>query len=232
MAADDDKPSGDVEAIDESLQVLAGDEGPERDEEREALEELAQRVEEPGLQDRILERYQSYGRELLSDTVPSHLDPRITSRLEPLLGDVGHVRVHRGATASKAARAMEARAFAIGDEDIFVDAGEFDPQSPEGAALLAHEVAHTRDAATGFAMSSRRGPTDTERERFADEIAMVFAEEEDEAEAPRMAEEPDRPGARPDKPRAKAGVDKKRLEERVHEILAERGKRERERNGL
>ncbi len=55
--------------------------------------------------------------------------------------DLSHVRVHTGATASAAARAVGARAFAVGDHIVF-GAGRFDPQSEAGQRLLAHELTH------------------------------------------------------------------------------------------
>jgi len=56
--------------------------------------------------------------------------------------DLGAVRVHSDAGAAAAADGHDARAFAHG-QDIYFGAGEYAPDSPAGAALLAHEVAHT-----------------------------------------------------------------------------------------
>jgi hypothetical protein len=51
------------------------------------------------------------------------------------------VRVHTDEAADLAARALGARAFAIG-EDIFFARGAYDPAGIAGQRLIAHEVAH------------------------------------------------------------------------------------------
>ncbi len=217
------------ELVSEGLDALDQDAGSE---ERERLEALAERVEEPGLQDRILDRYLSHGRQLLSDDMPERLDPRMVSRLEPMLGDVSDVRVHKGKVASEAARAMDARAFAIGDQDIFVDDAHYQPGSRKGGALLAHEVAHTRDAATGFAMSKVHGSSTSAREAFAEAIEMEYAEEDDLKPAPDIGDADREPYSstaadRPPEPK----VDKIALTQRVYEILKERETRAADRTG-
>lgn len=163
--------------VDELLRRLSDDENVELDAEaRAAFQQVAEEVENQSLQDRILSKYQNYGRELFSDATPGRLDAPVAERLKPLIGDVSNVRVHSGKLATEAARAMEARAFAIGDEDIFVDYSFLDQSSPQGQALLAHEVAHTKDAATGFALSSRKhGNATSAREEFADSVADDFS---------------------------------------------------------
>lgn len=55
--------------------------------------------------------------------------------------DFGAVRVHTDSRASAAARALGARAFAVGPHLAFA-AGRYAPQAAEGARLLAHELAH------------------------------------------------------------------------------------------
>lgn len=194
---------------------------------------LADAAAEDSLSDEIHARHLAMGKELLSDSLPSELDGRIAERLEGFLGDVSDVRVHTGKAATEAARAMDARAFAIGDGDIFVDEAEYDPHSTEGGALLAHEVAHTRDAATGFALSARRGSS-ADPEEFAHEVEREFAREDEAVEA----------SPRPETPAVEASapisameseqplVDQVKLTERVVEILNERDRKDRERSGL
>ena len=61
--------------------------------------------------------------------------------------DLGHVRVHDGPLAERAAAALDARAFALGPHLAF-GPGQYRPDTPEGRGLLAHELAHvlqTRD---------------------------------------------------------------------------------------
>jgi hypothetical protein len=53
--------------------------------------------------------------------------------------DLRRVRLHTDEVAGKAARAIRARAFAIG-EDIFFAPGAFEPDSASGRELLAHEL--------------------------------------------------------------------------------------------
>jgi hypothetical protein len=221
----------DKDLIDEGLRTLSDGEAQAEAAEHAALEELAQRVEEPGLQDKILDRYMSFGRDLLSDQLPSHLDPRIIKRLEPILGDMSAVRVHTGATATAAARAMDARAFALGDRDIFIDTQQFDPTSRRGSALIAHELAHARDASTGFALSSKQGSQTSDREAFAEAVeSRVFAMEDDSLEGAAKSIES---VAAPNDPanRAESTVDKEALSRRVWEILEAQQRSGRDRHG-
>ena len=53
-----------------------------------------------------------------------------------------NVRVHTDRAAGDAARGLGARAFATG-QDIFFREGAFQPGSPQGKSLLAHELTHT-----------------------------------------------------------------------------------------
>ena len=67
-------------------------------------------------------------------------EPR--SRMEAAFGwNFGHVRVHKGDRAASAASGMNARAFTLGEHVAF-GTGEYRPGTPEGDALLAHELAH------------------------------------------------------------------------------------------
>src|SRR6185369_4799398 len=52
------------------------------------------------------------------------------------------VRVHTGPTASDSAKAVNARAYTVG-QNIAFDEGEYRPHTTEGRMLLAHELAHT-----------------------------------------------------------------------------------------
>lgn len=165
----------DKDLLDGAFEALASD-GEVDEEERQrqdaAFRELSGRREEPGLQDEIFERYLGHGRDLLADAAPDDLDPRIIGKLEPILGDVRGVRVHSGPMATAAARSMEARAFAIGDEDVFIDRAELDMSSDTGVALIAHEVAHTKDPGVAFARRGRQ-PDTGPAEEFADIAAAA-----------------------------------------------------------
>jgi Domain of unknown function (DUF4157) len=56
--------------------------------------------------------------------------------------DLSDVRVHSGADAASAADALRAQAFTRG-RDVFFGAGRWQPGSPHGQRLLAHELTHT-----------------------------------------------------------------------------------------
>jgi len=229
------KEEEDRRLIEESLEALSEkDAANEREasERKRIFEELAARIEQPGLQDRILERYQSMGKTLLSDNLPGKVDPKIARALRPHLGDVSDVRVHTGKVASEAAAAMQARAFAIGDKDIFIDRQEFDPGSREGATLLAHEIAHTRDAATGFALSTEHGSSTSAREQFAHEIEHKFAREwVDDGENPLADDHDISAGVGPDGVRKEPEVDKSLLADKIVALLQKQIKISADRTG-
>lgn len=72
---------------------------------------------------------------------PLEKGPRM--EFEQQLGhDLSRVRVHADARAAASARALGARAFAVGRHVVF-GAGEFAPATTTGRQLLAHELVHT-----------------------------------------------------------------------------------------
>src|SRR5574343_215542 len=63
--------------------------------------------------------------------------------MEPRFGaDFAGVRIHTDDTAARLAGQVQARAFAVGNQ-IFFDAGQFQPASRDGRELIAHELTHT-----------------------------------------------------------------------------------------
>jgi hypothetical protein len=71
------------------------------------------------------------------------LDARTRAFMEPRFGhDFSAVRVHHDAQAAASARAVDARAYTVGNDIVF-DAGRYDSNSDSGRQLLAHELAHT-----------------------------------------------------------------------------------------
>lgn len=61
---------------------------------------------------------------------------------EPRFGsEFSQVRIHTDRQAAEAARAVQARAFTLGQNLVFA-AGQFQPRLPEGRRLLAHELTH------------------------------------------------------------------------------------------
>jgi hypothetical protein len=71
------------------------------------------------------------------------LDSETRAFLEPRFGhSFGDVRVYADGQADQLARNYQARAFTVGQDMYFRD-GEYDPSSPGGMGLLAHELTHT-----------------------------------------------------------------------------------------
>ena len=104
------------------------------------------------------------------------LDGAVRERLAPGLGDpLTDVRVHEDPDADHLARAVSARAFAVGS-DLFFAEGEHRPGTSEGNRLLAHELTHVvqqRGAPTSGPLSVSQPGDALEREadRAADELA-------------------------------------------------------------
>jgi hypothetical protein len=72
------------------------------------------------------------------------LDGEVRASMERSLGhDFSGVRVHRDGLAAAAAAAIGARAYTVG-RDVVFGAGQYAPGTIAGRALLAHELAHTR----------------------------------------------------------------------------------------
>lgn len=74
--------------------------------------------------------------------VGNALSPDVRGYFEQRLGiDLGRVRIHASPAAAREAEKLSARAFTVGEHIAFA-AGEFQPHTPEGQALIAHELAH------------------------------------------------------------------------------------------
>lgn len=71
------------------------------------------------------------------------MEPRFSANLD-------RVRIHAGAQAAQAARAVHAQAYTVG-QDIFFAAGRYNPHSGEGQRLLAHELTHAVQQSGGAA---------------------------------------------------------------------------------
>lgn len=105
------------------------------------------------------------------------LDPATRQALETAYQtDLGAVRLHTDAAAARAAQALGAGAFALGN-DIWFGPGRYRPQHPEGRYLLAHEVAHTiqqrgRAAAIQpfLEVGARDDPAETRADRAASAV--------------------------------------------------------------
>ena len=62
------------------------------------------------------------------------------------------VRVHKDTNAAKYAKALNARAFTIG-QNIFFNSGQYQPKNVEGKKLLAHELTHVVQQSNGLQAS-------------------------------------------------------------------------------
>ncbi|HUQ10074.1 MAG TPA: DUF4157 domain-containing protein [Steroidobacteraceae bacterium] len=88
------------------------------------------------------------------------LDAPVRQDMEQGIGaDFSGVRIHTGAPASELNDSLHARAFTHG-QDVFFNAGEFNPGSSGGRHLLAHELTHVvqQSRSTGGVPSMQRAP--------------------------------------------------------------------------
>lgn len=77
------------------------------------------------------------------------LDAATRSRMEPRFGyDFSPVRVHCDDRAVKSAQAVNAKAYTAGSHVVFGE-GQYTPASPRGQNLLAHELTHVTQQASG-----------------------------------------------------------------------------------
>ena len=106
------------------------------------------------------------------------LDSSVRARLEPVLGaDFADVRVHADGAGAEVSRELGARALAVGRHIAF-GAGEYQPGTPVGDALLAHELAHVAQQssapAAGGALAAHDAPA-LERDADASAAGAVAA---------------------------------------------------------
>lgn len=86
------------------------------------------------------------------------LDTGVRSPLEAAFGrDFSSVRIHTDQSAERAAAQLHARAFTIG-RDVAFAPGQYRPGTPEGDAVLAHELAHVTQQGTSSPLYSTRQP--------------------------------------------------------------------------
>ena len=101
----------------------------------------------------------------------SPLDSETRSFFEPRFGsDFSNVRIHNDSAAANSARQLNAEAFTRGS-DIYFGSGRYQPNSPSGRHLLAHELTHTiqqgaapsRTSADSNSVHSKRSSTSPTR---------------------------------------------------------------------
>jgi len=110
------------------------------------------------------------------------LDSGVRSGMESRFGqDFGNVRVHTDPRAAESARAIDAKAYTVGNHIVF-GSGAYDPSSPHGQHLLAHELTHTvqqggiqRMPAEGLGLGSSVDPMETEADRVADAVTAGYS---------------------------------------------------------
>ncbi|WP_165164046.1 DUF4157 domain-containing protein [Natronolimnobius sp. AArcel1] len=134
-------------------------------------------------------------RELISSPGRA-LDGDIQEAMEDRMGDsFGDVRIHTGPKAAQACEQIDARAFTVGNHIAF-NAGEYDPASPDGQFLLAHELTHVRQQ-TGASVSMMPQQDaalleidpDPQLEREADEAAAAALQGDEPLVVNRMGSE-------------------------------------------
>ncbi len=77
------------------------------------------------------------------------MDEPVLRRMESAFGQsLAGVRIHDDPASARLNRAVSARAFTTG-RDVFFGAGEYSPDTVQGERVLAHELAHTLQNATG-----------------------------------------------------------------------------------
>ena len=102
------------------------------------------------------------------------LGATVRGHMESLFGqDFSRVRVHTDARAADSARAVDALAYTVGHHVIF-GAGRYQPTTPDGRRLLAHELAHTAQQGPsdfavqpGLQIGAAHDPAEHEAERAA-----------------------------------------------------------------
>src|SRR5690606_19493935 len=106
-------------------------------------------------------------------------DAQPRARMQTYFGhDFGAVRVHAGSAAAQSARALNARAYAVGRDIVFA-AGEYRPADPAAQPLLAHEPPHpTQQGARPYdaARALELEPPGSALEREADRAAASVAD--------------------------------------------------------
>lgn len=106
------------------------------------------------------------------------LPEALRQEMEQLLHvSLARARVHTDDVAARAAQALHAEAFTLGD-DIFFAAGAYAPASPAGRKLIAHELAHVAQgqrgetaSGAGLRVSEPGEPLEREAEAVADRLA-------------------------------------------------------------
>ena len=101
------------------------------------------------------------------------LDAQTRAFMEPRFGyDFGEVRIHTDNRAAASARAVNALAYTVGRNIVF-GAGEYSPNSVTGKEVIAHELTHVLQQASGPRVGAvlRVGDPGDQFERQADDLS-------------------------------------------------------------
>ena len=129
--------------------------------EEEEKEETVRRAPDGSSQSTTVGGAETAAAAVASGGAPLATDVR--AYFEPRFGrDLSDVRVHTDGAAAQAARAIDARAYTLGNHIAFAP-GAHAPSRHDGAHLLAHELAHVVQQDTGSAPAIRRTPTANSR---------------------------------------------------------------------
>jgi len=174
--------------------------------------------------------------EALGDQAPKHLDLATQRRMEALTGaDLSGVRLHTGELAQEMAESTGAKAFTLNDRDVFFAGGELNPRTPQGQALLAHELTHVAERQQGVFPALQRPTVARESEaraEHAEKMALALEERADE-EAERVAQATPIEAPPEQKTEEPLSYEHKRqwLIERAWRVLEDARRRERDRIG-
>ena len=100
------------------------------------------------------------------------LDAATRAFFEPRFGhDFGKVRIHTDAQAAESARSVNALAYTVGRNMVF-ESGKYQPETPQGISLLAHELTHVVQQGEGIAqgpleVGDPRDDLEREADRFS-----------------------------------------------------------------
>lgn len=111
--------------------------------------------------------------QMLAANVGRPLEPDTKEQFEARFGqDFDQVRIHTDDQAAAAAQALQAKAFTAG-KDIAFNRGTYNPNTPSGQKLLAHELVHVVQQRTGIHLKEDSGEGDILQEKQADSAAPV-----------------------------------------------------------
>jgi hypothetical protein len=143
----------------------------------------------------------------VGEPLPGDLRGRLARRLD---GDLAALRIHTGGAADAAAHFLQADAFALG-RDIYFAHGKYDPTSPVGQRLIAHEVAHTaqhggNDAGVEIAVSAPGDAHEQAADTFADDFISEEQREREPSQPTHVVAHDDKAAPRLVTPVAFAGI--------------------------